>query len=148
MVGFVWFVVGLSLSSSPPSDCISLPSMMTWASCPHGVRTRGKKKRAQTLAAMLFFCEFRPIDSQQSSSHLFHPSTEERLQDGGDSALGCGWLLVFVGWVVFVPSFNDDLGTMPTRRPYSWKKKRTHPQAKFRSRLGRSMHLSPQPPRS
>ena len=43
MVGFVWFVVGLSLSFSPPSDCISLPSMMTWASCPHGVRTRGKK---------------------------------------------------------------------------------------------------------
>ena len=44
-VGFVWFVVGLSLSFSPPSDCISLPSMMTWAPCPHGVRTRGKKER-------------------------------------------------------------------------------------------------------
>ena len=37
----------------------------------------------------------------------------------------------WVGFVVFVlfsticllfPSFNDDLGTMPTRRPYSWKK--------------------------
>ena len=36
------FVVGLSLSFSSPSDCISLPSMMTWAPCPHGVRTRGK----------------------------------------------------------------------------------------------------------
>ena len=28
---------------SPPSDCSSLPSTMTWAPCPHGVRTRGKK---------------------------------------------------------------------------------------------------------
>ena len=37
------FVVGFSLSFSPPSDCISLPSTMTWAPCPHGVRTRGKK---------------------------------------------------------------------------------------------------------
>ena len=48
MVGFVWFVVGLSLSFSPPSDCISLPSMMTWAPCPHGVRTRGKKCASPT----------------------------------------------------------------------------------------------------
>ena len=40
----LFFVVGLSLSFSPPSDCISLPSMMTWAPCPHGVRTRGKKR--------------------------------------------------------------------------------------------------------
>ena len=47
VVGFVWFVVGLSLSFSPPSDCISLPSMMTWAPCPHGVRTRGKKQTNQ-----------------------------------------------------------------------------------------------------
>ena len=46
MVGFVWFVVGLSLSFSPPSDCSFLPSMMTWAPCPHGVRTRGKKMLA------------------------------------------------------------------------------------------------------
>ena len=43
VVGFVLFVVGLSLSFSPPSDCIFLPSMMTWAPCPHGVRSRGKK---------------------------------------------------------------------------------------------------------
>ena len=55
------------------------------------------------------------------------PSTEERLHDGGDSA--CGPLVV-VFWVVvvvlvffstirlFFPPFNDDLGTMPTRRPY------------------------------
>ena len=46
--------------------------------------------------------------------------------------VGCG---LFGFWVVlvvlvlfstirlFFPSFNDDLGTMPTRRPYSWKKK-------------------------
>ena len=46
-VGFgclFWFVVGLSVSFSPPSDCISFPSMMTWAPCPHGIRTRGKKR--------------------------------------------------------------------------------------------------------
>ena len=42
----------------------------------------------------------------------------------------CSCLLVFVVVLVifstirltFLP-FNDDLGTMPTRRPYSWKKK-------------------------
>ena len=39
-------------------------------------------------------------------------------------------LLVFVVVLVIFstirltfPPFNDDLGTMPTRRPYSWKKK-------------------------
>ena len=55
MVGFVWFVVGLSLSFSPPSDCISLPSMMTWAPCPHGVRTRGKKFPASCLLCVGFY---------------------------------------------------------------------------------------------
>ena len=39
VVGFVWFVVVVFV----PSDCISLSSM-TWAPCPHGVRTRGKKE--------------------------------------------------------------------------------------------------------
>ena len=39
---------------------------------------------------MLFFREF----SQQSSSHLFHPSTEEILLDGGVSACGL-WLVLF-----------------------------------------------------
>ena len=29
---------------------------------------------------------------------------------------------------LFFPSFNDDLGTMPTRRPYSWKKNSTPPE--------------------
>ena len=33
----------MSLFFSPPSDCSSLPSTMTCAPCPHGVRTRGKK---------------------------------------------------------------------------------------------------------
>ena len=28
--GWFWFIVGLSLSFSPPSNCVSLPSMMTW----------------------------------------------------------------------------------------------------------------------
>ena len=46
-VGFGLFGFGLcwlSLFFSPPSDCSSLPSTMTWAPCPHGVRTRGKKR--------------------------------------------------------------------------------------------------------
>ena len=39
----------------------------------------------------------------------------------------CCWVVVVV-LVIFstirlsFPPFNDDLGTMPTRRPYSWKK--------------------------
>ena len=46
--------------------------------------------------------------------------------------VGCGLFRFWVVLVVlvlfstirlFFPSFNDDLGTMPTRRPYSWKKK-------------------------
>ena len=51
-----------SSSSMPrPLDCISLPSMMTWAPCPHGVRTRGKKRReckAAWVSAvhLLFLC--------------------------------------------------------------------------------------------
>ena len=42
---------------------------------------------------MLFFCEFRPIDGQQSASHLFHPSTE--ILHGGGSAFGLWLVLVF-----------------------------------------------------
>ena len=44
-------------------------------------------------------------------------------------AFGCGFWVVVVVLVIFstirlfFPPFNDDLGTMPTRRPYSWKKK-------------------------
>ena len=47
-VGFWLFVLGCvgSLFFSPPSDCSSLPSTMTWAPCPHGVRTRGKNTTA------------------------------------------------------------------------------------------------------
>ena len=46
--------------------------------------------------------------------------------------VGCGFVWFWVVLVVlvlfstirlFFPSFNDDLGTMPTRRPYSWKKR-------------------------
>ena len=44
---------------------------------------------------MLFFREFWPIDSQQSSSRVFHPSKKEILQDGGDSAFGLWLALVF-----------------------------------------------------
>ena len=85
---------------------------------------------------MLLFREFRPIDSQQSSSHLFHPSTEEILLGGGVSACGLwlvlfglllGCLCLFLHHLIVFPSFNDDLGTMPTWRPYSWKKNKVGP---------------------
>ena len=38
---------------------------------------------------------------------------------------GLCWCFLFFSppSVCFFPPFNDDLGTMPTRRPYSWKKK-------------------------
>ena len=52
------------------------------------------------------------------------------------------WLVLVAFWgllVFFSPSsccvsfpFNDDLGTPPTRRPYSWKKK----SAGFRASIG------------
>ena len=37
--------------------------------------------------------------------------------------VGFGAFVPFSTICLFFPSFNDDLGTMPTRRPYSWKKK-------------------------
>ena len=36
--------------------------------------------------------------------------------------VGFGVFVPFSTICLFFPSFNDDLGTMPTRRPYSWKK--------------------------
>ena len=53
----LWFAVvfcllGCLCPFSPPSDCFSLPSMMTWAPCPHGVRTRGKK-----TPCLIFCCQ-------------------------------------------------------------------------------------------
>ena len=50
-VCLVWCWVSLFLS--PPSDCSSLPSTMTWAPCPHGVRTRGKKSDHWHLSTAL-----------------------------------------------------------------------------------------------
>ena len=80
---------------------------------------------------MLFVREFMPIASHQFSFHLFHLAQRKEIDDGGDSACGLWFVLFWVVLVVlvlfstirlFFPSFNNDLGTMPTRRPYSWKK--------------------------
>ena len=50
----VWFGLVLgSLFLSPPSVCSSLPSTMTWAPCPHGVRTRGKKHTTESSDSLL-----------------------------------------------------------------------------------------------
>ena len=61
---------------------------------------------------MLLFRELRPIDSQQSSFHLFHPSTEERLQDGGDLAFGL-WLAVVFCWLGCPCPFLHHLTVFP-----------------------------------
>ena len=72
---------------------------------------------------------------------MSHPGTEETLLDEGETAsglwcvlvLGSGFCSVFlfgfgVACVLFPSSccvscpFNDDLGTLPTWRPHSWKK--------------------------
>ena len=52
---------------------------------------------------MRFFREFRRIDRQQSASHLFHPSTEEILQDRGGSAFRL-WLVLVFGCVRKLPA--------------------------------------------
>ena len=45
--------------------------------------------------------------------------------------VGFGAFVPFSTICLFFPSFNDDLGTMPTRRPYSWKKPREWPMARL-----------------
>ena len=42
---------------SPSSSSVSFLAMMIWASCPHGVRTRGKKSTSRSC-----FCQFFEID--------------------------------------------------------------------------------------
>ena len=51
LFGFGLF--SLSLFFSPPSDCSFLSSTMTWAPCPHGVRTRGKKSSLRFCTSYL-----------------------------------------------------------------------------------------------
>ena len=65
-VCLVWCWVSLFLS--PPSDCSSLPSTMTWAPCPHGVRTRGKKKMLSAPIEQRDRCHTAEIQSGHSSN--------------------------------------------------------------------------------
>ena len=74
------------------------------------LRLFGNFARAQTRAAMLFVREFRPIDGEQFSFHLFHLSTEERLQDGGNSACGLWFAVVWFAW--FVVGFSLSFSTI------------------------------------
>ena len=47
----VWFWVGFGVFVPFSTICLFFPSFtMTWAPCPHGVRTRGKKKLSFLLA--------------------------------------------------------------------------------------------------
>ena len=64
-------------------------------------------------------------------------------------AFGCGFWVVVVVLVIFstirlfFPPFNDDLGTMPTRRPYSWKKKvRRWSSCKEREPIGKVLGIT------
>ena len=70
--GLVCLVLGWFLGSSflsPPSVFSSLPSTMTWAPCPHGVRTRGKNSAVSILRARFKKAQakpsFRPLFLQQ-----------------------------------------------------------------------------------
>ena len=99
---FVWFVVGLFLSFSPPSDCFSFPSMMTWAPCPHGVRTRGKKKLKElptSLAAPPSLGEF-TLRESPSPGELPSQSTASDLALGCLSSTGITTLTLTQGFTV------------------------------------------------
>ena len=52
---------------------------MTWAPCPHGVRTRGKKNAEQTFQQVA------------SARHPTKANTAEALVEPGDFQL-CGWM--------------------------------------------------------
>ena len=65
---FVFGLFWLSLFFSPPSDCSSLPSTMTWEPCPHGVRTRGKKILAARPPALIVHWTFAKAQSAAERS--------------------------------------------------------------------------------
>ena len=71
----------------------------------------GDFSRTPTCASMLFVREFRPIDIVISFVSPVSPSTEERLQDGGDSA--CGRWFVCFGWFGCPRSFLHHLTVLP-----------------------------------
>ena len=74
---------------------------------------------------MLFVREFSPL---QVTSFRFTRFTWRKDYMMVETLLSClvwvvlGVLLLFSTIRLFFPLFNDDLGTMPTQRPCSWKK--------------------------
>ena len=67
----------MSLFFSPPSDCSSLPSTMTWAPCPHGVRTRGKKSLASLLNLFATPSDAYTHCKEQHSAKALHPNSRQ-----------------------------------------------------------------------
>ena len=65
--GLCW----LSLFFSPPSDCSSLPSTMTWAPCPHGVRTH-EKKITPALHGAVRLCRQSALSSKVQAEEKQH----------------------------------------------------------------------------
>ena len=95
-VCLVWCWVSLFLS--PPSDCSSLPSTMTWAPCPHGVRTRGKKIRTSlrsceqsAKARLLMYNKAGGVCRTSSELHFMKASRPMRLSVL-DSLRHCNWV--------------------------------------------------------
>ena len=85
----VWCWVSLFLS--PPSDCSSLPSTMTWAPCPHGVRTRGKKTAEPPPLADSTDCEKdRPVSvscgEAEGASSPLDPHLQPQKTSEGDGS--------------------------------------------------------------
>ena len=98
------------------------------------------RSRADMLGS--FRSEFRPLDSMQPLFSLVSPPYRgNTVSYDGELALAFGGFLLCFGfvalfcsglgafWCFYSPSsscvslpFNDDLGTPPTWRPYSWKK--------------------------
>ena len=70
-----WFLGSSFLS--PPSVFSSLPSTMTWAPCPHGVRTRGKNALLQAV---------RTFEQSTSKEKATHGEEHMSLTKVGDSS--------------------------------------------------------------
>ena len=108
----VWLVLGSSFLS-PPSDCSSLPSTMTWAPCPHGVRTRGKKKAHSGQGPLSNRDPASgPIATADPDRHHYHlvcaaiGSKLDMLQQSLHITHIRVWKILHVGWVVVNTTTN------------------------------------------
>ena len=152
----LWFLgcVLWSLFFSPPSDCFSLPSTMTWAPCPHGVRTRGKKYMLTRVPSAL-------LSNYYCHGYPFTPKMEDRpfnqygplLYSEGRWDQLCAWL---TGNSKFrsqlaghKQALRDQMGHSQEASDPSNKARRTVPPpgaGSSSSAAGSSCHIRPPPP--